>query len=491
MARAKADAETARKDWPHDDLAETRIIGACLWSETATAEAIEAGLESKHFYIERRKDWFAAMERLHAQGLPVDLVTVRDELVRAGVMHDMDGQIVALSAASDDQQGTVGLRQWVAIVVREWRRRQVLERLSDLQEQALESADLDRLADETAALSEFARPPAAMGALILAGDALNEMLEHLEREAVAPTSSPIPTPWSGLNALLGGGWCDPSRPYILAARPKVGKTSAALAAAWWAAASGHTVVYFSGELGRFQLMQRLTSIASGVPHEDIRRWSMIPDDEVTAIRTIGEIQTTRLHIDSSAPARRDLPKHLRRPVQATMTIDGIRGVLKALTDRERVHLVIIDYLQLIKGRAGWKMFDKVTAASNGCREIVQEFGIPTVVVAQIRRPSGGRDTPPTADELKGTGDIEQDCSAAILADRPYMRMNARQRQEATDEEKVQASLVVDINGAGPTGEVRCIFHGDCMRWLEVTDRYDETMAPRRSWAGAADYDEND
>lgn len=188
---------------------------------------------------------------------------------------------------------------------------------------------------------------------------------------------------------------------VLAGRPGAGKTALALNVAMNVVNRGHSVVIYSLEMAGRELMGRIASAETQIPYENILRARLTRSEESTLTQFILRIKTLPLHIDDDA----------------TVHINDIRARSRAMAQKQKIDLIIIDYLQLANGD-GKSKYEKVTDVSRGIKLLAREIDCPVIALSQLNRESTKRNGPPDLADLRDSGAIEQDADSVWFLHSP-------------------------------------------------------------------------
>jgi replicative DNA helicase len=280
---------------------------------------------------------------------------------------------------------------------------------------------------------EFQTP----GEVVIAAGGIDS---YLQRRRASGTPTHIPS-LNGLTRGLQAGSLN-----ILAARTSRGKTAFALnIAVHVAKRTGETVVVFSHEMNKQEITDRIISLAGGMSFADLR--------------TCKEIDRIRKAFNAADA----LPIKIR---DASATVPAIHAKVRRLMTRQKIGLVIVDYLQLLTatGRSENRTQD-VSALSRGLKLTAQELNIPFLVLSQLKRFDDDRE--PALSDLRESGSIEQDANtvAFLHASRDFDELDA----------KVPApmQLILAKNRNGATGRIDVKFDRSSGRFVETTQREEE------------------
>lgn len=254
--------------------------------------------------------------------------------------------------------------------------------------------------------------------------------------------------WS-LDRMTGG--MRPGELIVLAARPGMGKTALALNIAEIVAVIRRLPTLFvSLEMSDDELMQRLFASISGVRAARIRK-AILSDEELSLVTWAGQevIKDAPLVVDA----------------RASLTIGKIASAARRLAARPQgLRFIVIDYIQLIEPTNRREpRHEQVSAISRELKQLAKSLGVPILCLAQLNRQVESRnDRRPRKSDLRESGSIEQDADVVLLVHREAEYLTGQDR-EALDK---SATLIVDKNRHGPTGDV-------FLRWLPSTMQFAE------------------
>ena len=386
--------------------AERSVLGAAMQSPEAASKAVEL-LVPKDFSDRGHREIFDAILTLSLKSLPVDLQTVDGELERRGMLATVGGP-EALIAIYRGVPSSANVEAYIR-QVREQADRRRLGRLADaITSRVGEGAESDRLIEMIeATCSDMVNRRDRDAGWITLGDALLDayaMAENPERF--------METGFAELDETLCGG-LRKGELTIVGARPGKGKSAFLLAAGLHMAEAGFNVGYFSLEMSTLQIAQRAQAAASGVSITRQRRgrdamreedWDLMAGGlERFGVSGIGE----RFHIYEAYG----------------MTIERLSAIARHVVRRGEIDVIILDYLQLMQtAQRTNKDFERLGIVSRALKQLALQLDIPILTAAQVRRQDidsakrGGR--APTMDELRGSGDLEQDADNVLLIHTP-------------------------------------------------------------------------
>ena len=345
---------------------------------------------------------FAALQALHAQRTAFSLIVLDERLTKE---YGADQALKLMDTVMTDVRQYRIQRasaEQIAGIVQDASLRRRLIRIGGALARgaADDQRDTDELID--AARTCLAQSVRTRADLMLAEGACleaYEAAEHMEK--------PVSTGIRHLDDILCGG-LHRGELTILGARPAVGKSAVLLQMAAAAAQSGARVALVSLEMSARQIGVRLLSSRSGVNAGALRTGS-----------GLGEAEWQRL-ADGLTVVSMECGGRLALLVRGCLTVEELRAQVQSLTERGLCDLLFIDYLQLLRTRRRTSGdTERLGIVSRGLKELTLDFDIPVVAAAQVKRQNNaGVLRAPTLDELRGSGDMEQDADNVILLHRP-------------------------------------------------------------------------
>jgi replicative DNA helicase len=410
-------------------VSELAVLGSAVKTLDDARDAIAARLEPRHFSTEARRAVFAAVTRLATAPAPVvDPTSVIAELAARRPLDENDPDPAAVVAALVRAAGPVG--HHAGKVRAAWQQRNMRRAIGDAAElaggagwdPATTPARIRELIGDAASVTGASR-------LSEPAEILDEVLGSLEH-GVNPA---ISTGYADLDDLINGGLM-PGTLTVIAARPAVGKTLAAMCMADYIATDLELpVLYTSLEMTKRLLTLRRIASAAQVPLRKLTRWEADEADWDKIGKAYPGLVSNQLRID-------DTPAGLPQ----------IRGRLHEMAAEgtpARVHF--LDYLGITPAPANPNREQQVAGLVKGYREIARELDIPVVALAQINRsPEGRKDKTPQLSDLRESGAIENDADLVLLLHRddPQARHG-------------ELRVIVAKHRMGETGEVILTFQG--------------------------------
>lgn len=395
---------------------EEAVLGA-LMLDSEALDLVSDVLLPGSFYLESHQNIYAAIISLSAKSQPVDMMTVTEELKRLGTLDAIGGgyYIVELSSRV---ASAANIEHHARIIAQKHIQRELIRVSTQTIRDAYEdTTDVFNLQDEAeTALFEISNG-LARNTSRSTTTLVTSVLKNLEVATQAKGLTGVPTGLRRLD-ILTGGWQSPDL-IILAARPGMGKTSLMLLCALEAAKSGVPVQIFSLEMSDTQLMARLVSIVSGVPLEGVLKGRVLVRSETPYLRELTADEWQR--IKEAAEFLTTVPIHIDDT--AAITLAELKKTSRRAKQKNKVGLVLVDYLQLMRAsndRKGGDLTEETTLISQGLKAIAKTLKIPVIALSQLSRAvetRGGSKRPQLSD-LRQSGAIEQDADLVCFLYRP-------------------------------------------------------------------------
>ena len=431
--------ETSGKLPPQNEEAETSVLGAVLLSEQALdGLLIDIKLRPEDFYRQRHRLIWAAMIRLteKADPEPVDVLTVTEELARAGDLEEAGGTSYVHSLPNlVPSAGNV--RHYGRIVKNHALMRRLLDTTRGIQDDVFtfQGQPKELLEQAEAKLFQIAHDDRT-GELRAIEAVLHDELDKLEkisREGIAMTGTP--TGFNDIDELTGG--FQPGNLIVLAARPSMGKSALVVNMAENAAVDhGRPVALFSLEMSETELAQRFIASQAKLNGDDLRKGRVRPDRWPKVVKATEKLAASPLFIDDSSD----------------LGILDLRAKARRLHAKHELGLIIVDYLQLMRAEnSSDSRVEQVGQISRGLKMLARELRVPVIAVSQLSRAVESRSPPkPMLSDLRESGQIEQDADLVmfIYRDEYYNRDSERPGE---------ADVIIAKHRNGPVGEVVLTF----------------------------------
>ena len=456
-------ASASRRAPANDVQAEAAVLAACLLQKEAI-DVVRGVLLPEHFYADAHRRILEAIYALDDANTCVDLVTVASRLRDTNRLEQVGGTSY-LAQLSDATPAIANVEQHAKAVRDLWRVRQAvaLHQTKIAEGNAGDIGPVDQWLEKTelaiAQISDLAHDKE----LEAVGDVYQRYLSNLQ-DARARGVSIVGTPtgFADLDKTTGGLFNGDL--VVVAGRPGLGKTSLGTSLAANVAKAGDGVAIWSLEMPCEQIAMRLACAEQKLDANRVRRntldaneWSRL----IEAAKILGDLP---IWIDDTpAVTVSELRSKLRR-LQRMVESGRVRPAPKS----GKIGLVIVDYLQLMKGvrERGDTREREVASLSQGLKETAKRFNVPIVALSQLNRSvekKGSKDKRPQLSDLRESGAIENDADAVWLLYRESYYDRAAGPEVELDVAKQRN---------GPTEIVRLHFERTSMRYYAVADEYD-------------------
>lgn len=437
---------------PQNLDAETSILGAVLIDDDVLTRVSDK-LSADDFYDHRHELIYGAMLRLYEHHRPVDLLTLSDELKKKGELDDAGGTQY-LTELSNQVPTAAHAVSYAEIIAQSAMRRRLISASGNIAELGFdESKNTDELLESAEAQLFSVSDKALRQDLSSLEQILTESFDRMEElHRNKDGLRGIRTGWRDLDNLTAG--LQRSDLIILAARPAMGKTTLVTNLAYNVATlEKQAVLFFSLEMGKEQLVDRMLADAAGVDAWNIRTGKLTDDDFEKISHAMGEMAEAPIYID-------DTPG---------VTTLELRTKARRAAHEHPLGLIIIDYLQLMQGSGRGGGFEnrvqEVSEISRGLKLIARELNVPVIALSQLNRSVETRTPPvPQLSDLRESGSIEQDADIVAFIYREAYYNPETERQNITD-------LILAKHRNGPTGKVELYFHPERLRFMSLDKKH--------------------
>ena len=447
-----ADKSVAAGKVPPQNLdAEMSLLGAVLIDEEVLADVSEH-VKAKDFYDKRHAVIFDAMMRLYEKNKPVDLLTLTDELKRKKELDGVGGSAY-LTELTNYVPTAAHAESYAEIVAQKAVRRRLIKASGDISELGYneETSTQELLQQAEAELFSVSDQSLKQDLTSLESILTDsfDRLEELHRNKGALRG--IRTGYRDLDNMTAG--LQRSDLIILAARPAMGKTTLVTNLAYNVATiAKQPVLFFSLEMSKEQLVDRMLSDASGVDSWNIRTGNLSDDDFSKLSEAMGEMSEAPIFID-------DTPG---------LSVLEMRTKARRAAHDQPLGLIIIDYLQLMQGsgRSDGNRVQEVSEISRGLKLIARELDVPVIALSQLSRSVESRSPQiPQLADLRESGSIEQDADIVMFIYREAYYNPDTERENITD-------LIIAKHRNGPVGKVELYFHPERLRFMSLDRKHE-------------------
>jgi replicative DNA helicase len=435
---------------PQSIDAEMSILGAVLIDEEIMADAAEI-VKAADFYDKRHQVVFTAMTRLYEHHKPVDLLTLTEELKKKDQLELVGGSAY-LTELTNYVPTAAHAEAYAELVAQKAVRRRLIKASAEISEMGFDEETTTQELLEKAEAELFSVSDQSLKQdLVSIESILTESFDRLEElHRNKGQLRGIRTGYRDLDSMTAG--LQRSDLIILAARPAMGKTTLVTNLAYNVATIAKLpVLFFSLEMSKEQLIDRMLSDASGVDSWNIRTGNLSDDDFSKISEAMGEMAEAPIFID-------DTPG---------LSVLEMRTKARRAAHDQPLGLIVVDYLQLMQATGSYagNRVQEVSEISRGLKLIARELNVPLIALSQLSRSVESRTPPiPQLADLRESGSIEQDADIVSFIYRPgYYEPDNPEVQNITD-------LIIAKHRNGPVGKVQLYFHPERLRFMSLDKR---------------------
>lgn len=386
---------------PHSPEAEKAVIGAILINPDAYYDVVDF-LKADDFYIHRHRWIWEAIQRLVERRVPLDLLTLSEELERTGQLTEVGGPAY-ITSLINQAPSSLNAEAYARIVQSHAVRRAMIVAANQIAGLAYnEQNEIEDATEQAAKALEPVMLKTNGNALTPFSVCLSEAYDRVKVLSTSAELPGIPTGISELDQLLGN--LNPNV-YIIAARPGQGKTSMQLSVLLKAAWNNKQVAFFSLEMTREQLTNRLLAQETGINLQLIETGKLNEEQWQVFTSAVERMNDLQIFID-------DMP--------AVSPLYILTKCRRLLMGAGGLDLVCIDYLQLMRtGAKTENRTQEIGAITRALKTLSKELHVPILVAAQLNRePEKRGDKRPQLSDLRESGDIEADADVVIFLHQP-------------------------------------------------------------------------
>jgi replicative DNA helicase len=430
---------------PHNAEAEQTVLASAMIDHIAVEKIVNL-LSYDDFYYEANKEIYDSIKQIHLQNIPVDAVTVFEELKKRGKI-DYVGGYEYLVTLTENIITSKNVEAYCNII----REKSTLRRLISASQEIIEKGYKEN--DDVQKIIELAESRIfaisqnrSINSFAEIKEVLMEVFNQLEERAKSGGNiTGLTTGYTDLDRMTSG--LQKSDLILLAARPSMGKTALALNIAMNVVKTGASVALFSLEMSKEQYVQRIISMESMVDSTKLRTGSLDDDDWTRLINTMSLISNYNVFID-------DTP---------SVSLFEMMSKCRRLKIEKGLDLIVVDYLQLMSygGRTDSRQ-QEISNISRGLKALARELDCPVMALSQLSRaPEQRNDHRPIMSDLRESGAIEQDADVVMMLYRDeYYYKEESERKGITD-------VIITKQRNGPVGTVELAWIGQFTKFGNI------------------------
>lgn len=436
----------------YDQELEKAVLGQIILERHAISRIL-GNIKPESFYVPFHGEIYQALEEMFRQSMPIDSLTLCSYLANKKKILDFNGENIHLFILrlTNSVCSSVHLEYHTHLLHEQWQRRRILE----LKYAALEDGGADPLADVKRLQNQL--QDIVGGEVTKEWKSMEELMVDLMKHQIKMAAGEfkyITTTFKKIDDANGG--FTPGELVIIAARPRVGKSSLLGKMAIGQARKGFKVGILSLEMPNIQISARLASLETGVPYMKVYRDLAKDQEEHKRFYDIISNSTVNLPLYVSDKTKVSMPE--------------IRAKVMKLKYECGIDILYVDYLQLIDGKAENKNYNReqeVGQLSRGLKTLARELEIPVVALAQLNRDvekRTGDKRYPVLSDLRESGSIEQDADIIMFAHRDFV--SGFEQDEYGNSTANNADLIIGKWRNGVEFRMALGFEGNQMKFYE-------------------------
>lgn len=437
---------------PYSVEAEQAVLGSIIIDPKCLND-VATSIKAEYFYIPQHREIYATLAEMYELSQTIDFISLLEKLKRDGVYDEAGGKAY-LTQLVQTVPSAANVLTYVAIVRERYTARSLMtaaqDIIKDINDNALDSSRLLDSAEQR--IYEIRQGREVTGLTHIKNVIENETYDRLSKMADPETRADyvgIPCGIGELDRMITG--LNKSDLIILGARPGMGKTSFALNIVRNVAVNtGRTVCFFSLEMTRDQLAQRMLSSEAGIKSEKLRTGEL-DEDEWTRLAQAGDaLSKADIYFDETS----------------SITVPEMKAKLRRM---KKVDLVVIDYLGLMhSARQIDNRVQEISEITRNLKIMAKELKVPVIACAQLSRgtEAKGKSHKPALSDLRDSGSIEQDADIVL-----FLYRDAYYDSEKSDDEdlsdQTKSECIVAKNRHGEIGTIPLHWDGQFTRFTSV------------------------
>ena len=426
---------------PYSLDAEQAVLGSIL-KDPDCLPIVSDMMKIEHLYLPQHKAIYTAIINIDTIGGRIDPLVVLEELKKEGVYDDIGGKTYLMKIA-DAVPSTKNVESYIKIIIDKYYLRTLMltaREILDATNNGNDSPDsLLDLAEQK--IYDIRRGKSTSGPAKISDIVMSDVFERLKKLASADPKEKeqyigIPTGFSYLDKVLGGGF-HRSDFIVVGARPAMGKTSFALNVARNIAMKGRKVLFFSLEMSKEQLAQRIISTEARIVSNKLRTGEITDSDWEKLGLALQNLINCELYFDDTA----------------NINVPEMKARALRMKD---VDCIVIDYLQLMSGtKRTDNRVNEVSEITRSLKMMAKDLNIPVVTCSQLSRgvAKNTGDHRPQMTDLRESGTIEQDADIVLMLHREDYYNNNPDDNENSETANI-AEVIVGKNRHGSTENVK-------------------------------------
>ncbi len=443
---------------PYSLEAEQAVLGAVLLNPECMEDVV-AKVKQEYFYLPQHRVIFGSMMSMYSGSkTQIDPVVIANALVKEG-KYDIAGGREYLLTLRDSVPSTANVETYTKIVEEQYLLRSLIATSQEIIEKATAGTSEPSLLLDSAEQMIYdirqgkdVNGPRKVSDVIINGvyDRLYKLTGDDKEQFKA-----IPSGFGMLDKYITG--LNKSDFILIGARPAMGKTSFALNLAQNVTMlAKKKCLFFSLEMTKEQLAERLLAAHAGVPSQKLKTGELTDDEWVRLGNAAGDYESVELYLDDTA----------------SITVPEIKSRVRRL---KNVDIIIIDYLGLIQSATRKEnRVQEVSEITRNLKMLAKDLNIPVVCCAQLSRGTEGRGKShkPQLSDLRESGSIEQDADIVMFLYREDYYRNEVDEDKQDEIDANLTELIVAKNRHGAVGSIEMTFDKEFTRFRSIEKNYE-------------------
>lgn len=442
------------------DLEEV-ILGAVMLEQNALTDVIDI-LKPEHFYSEAHKEVYQAVTHLFRDTQPIDMRTVVNQLRIDGKL-ELVGGAYYIAELTSKVSSAANIEYHARVVIEMAMKREMIQIASQVHQDAYEdTTDVFDLLESTQGKLDDIGVSNLKGGAVPSSILYTQTMEYLYKSRNDHGITGVQTGYYELDK-VSGGWQEPDL-IIIAGRPGMGKSAACGELLKNAAIMfKKPVALFSLEMSSRQFMQRLIASEAEVDLDKVTRNNSTDMEIMDIANRTKKLFDAPIFIDDT-------------PAISTLEL---RAKARKLKHEHDIQLIVVDYLQLMRGDRGGNREQEIASISRALKSLAKELKIPVIAISSLSRgvETRGGDKKPQLSDLRESGAIESDADIVVFLYRAeYYKIMVDELGNATNN---IIEFIVAKNRNGKTGSILLKFIGKYakIRNMEDTPASSSTLRP--------------
>ena len=430
-------APASQRTLPHNLEAERSVLGAILIDNEAFNVAAVV-ISPTSFFRDAHRRVFERMVDLSERNQPIDLVTLKEELERAGELDEVGGPAYIASLV-DGVPHSTNVEYYAQIVKEKATLRHLIFSANKILGSAYDAdQEADLILDEAETAIFAVAEDRIKSGFVAMKDLVKESFPKIELLLEHKTFvTGVETKFHDIDRKTRG--LQPGDLVIVAARPSMGKTSLVLNMCQNVATNGGVAGFFSLEMSRESLFMRMLASEARIDMFRLLSGQIGQQEYGQITQALDSLSEARLFVDDTAG----------------IGVLEMRAKARRLKAEHGLSLLAVDYIQLMTGRGRFENRNlELASISRSLKGLAKELSVPIVVLSQLSRaPEARSDKRPMLSDLRESGALEQDADVVMLIFREEMY---KQDDQPADTDGI-AEIIIAKQRNGPTGTVKLTF----------------------------------